>query len=382
MKQLEKISLAVVIGAALATAAVAQSRPQQNHNNRPAPPRQTRQAPTQPVRVNNSVQRTMNFPTQNRTQTLQNHTVDTGMNNFRRQVATGVSDNRGQGTVQATHARANQGLNRDASSNQTFNRNDNGNQSNYVRKGSGFGQGNQHQQFNGTHLGDGSQNLNDNKGNRGNDNQNRNDNKGDRGNGNVQHFGDHGGNWRQGYDERDNRGSQFHFSFYLSAPTVPCVPSPWYDYSAVPAYLQESSVTVLNPSYVNWDEGNFYTSGNYLLTRAVTMISSAFQTGNTINVPQLVEANGQVNVYNDGQYEYSLSGNDFGQMMEDNAASTQTVSFAVTSVRTDGAYATVDAAHTFTDPGGNTQTVYQEYRLEKVGGSYYITDFSTSDSPL
>jgi hypothetical protein len=190
-------------------------------------------------------------------------------------------------------------------------------------------------------------------------------------------------NARQDYDHGYNQPA-FHFGFYLTAPTVDCVPSPWYAYPTMPAYLPLNDVTIQNGVYVNWDAGSYYNyqaNSNSALGIAVNNITSIFDNQNLAAIPQLVGPF-QVNIFNNGQYEYTLQGTDFQQMLQDNAANTQTISFQITNVRLNGNYATVDCAHTFNDANGNTETVYQEYRLTNRYGAMYITDFSTSTTPL
>ena len=269
------------------------------------------------------------------------------------------------------------------------NQNDRGGNGNQTNSGSQGNLGNRNQNGSGnnnqSNRGNGNENRNGNgaQGDHGNNNQGNRGNSGNSGHTQVQHSqGRHDNNWRHGYDRRAG-GPSFSFGFYLDVPDqAPCVASPWYDYPGLPGYLPLSDVLVLNPGAFNWNAGSGYNYNIASLNSAIGQIQAVFQGGNVDDVQNLVQPYTNVNVYNEGQYEYSLSTADFAQMMDDNVTNTQTISFQVTSVKTNGLYATVDFAHTFDDPNGNTQTVYQEYRLQNISGRYYITDFSTSTTPL
>jgi len=197
----------------------------------------------------------------------------------------------------------------------------------------------------------------------------------------VQHFdGNRDDAYRRDYDRRPDFGGAFHFGLYLSAPTVDCVVSPWYNYPVLPAYLPVSAVYVNTGVTCNWFAGSPYSSSygyNSSLNLAVSDITAMFQNQSVTALDALIPPSGQVNIFNDGDYMYSLNDSDFRQMMQDNLQNTETSSFVVTNVLADGSQATVDCAHTFSDPDGGTKTVYQQYRLQIENGRYVIVDFST-----
>ncbi len=196
----------------------------------------------------------------------------------------------------------------------------------------------------------------------------------------VQHFdGRHDNNWRTGY-HWGNREPVFGFGFYLDAPTVDCVVSPWYYYPTMPGYLAETSV-VVNPNVVcNWNVGTDYSyaaGDNSMLNLAVEDITAMFQNQSLTALDAMIPPSGTVNVFNNDQYMYSLNDADFRSMMQDNLQNTQTMNFAITGVSVYGGTATVNATHTFSDPDGGTATVYQQYKLQLQNGHYVIVDFST-----
>jgi len=193
-----------------------------------------------------------------------------------------------------------------------------------------------------------------------------------------------GGHWRYGYSGWHGYGTSlgFHFGLYLYTPFAGAVyPSPWYYYPGLPPYVPASAVVVVPGYSANWTYGNPYSyqgGQNEMLNSAIGEISSAFSSQNAGAVAALVPSGGQVAVFADGQYEYSLNGPDFQNMLSDDVSAVDTTSFQITSVRAGGNWAVVHAAHTFQNTDGSTETVNQTYRLRLEGGQYVMTDFMTN----
>ena len=214
------------------------------------------------------------------------------------------------------------------------------------------------------------------------------------GEGRVHHFrGDFGGpwgdRWRFGYWGWPGWiDADWFFGFWLFSPfDQPCVVSPWYWYPCLPPYLPETQVTVVPGDSADWDAGQPYdyhsdetplAYGNHELNAAVDQIRNVFDKGSTDAIDDLIPESGKVAIYNDGKYMYSLTGHQFREMMIDNVHATKTDAFDVTAVRGQGDVAIVHARHTFADPEGGMDTVYQSYRLRREGDRYVITDFMTS----
>jgi len=378
MKRISKVSLAVVLGAALASAAFAQQGKRDQKDPAPAPahsaparveaPRVQTQAPQRTYQV--APQRTFTQTTavQSRVQPITTR--------FNQTVSFQNSGNPAvkQSLPNHDQLRGHQGIGVKVQT-------DNGGKVGNTVGNGGHDSGNGNQSNTGHNTG---------FGNTGNGNRNTNSNNNPWGNAThvdtskIHDYKGHDDNgFRQDYERRDN-GPSFHFGFYLTAPTVDCVLSPWYAYPTLPAYLPLNEVVVQNGVYVNWDAGSYYNyqaNNNTELNNALNNITSLFDNQDLGAIPQLVGSS-QVNIFNDGQYEYTLQGPEFQQMLQDNVLNTQTIGFQVTNVRTAGNYWVVDCAHTFNDANGNTQTVYQEYRLTNRFGAMYITDFSTSTNPL
>ncbi|HEY3780518.1 MAG TPA: hypothetical protein VGL56_05500 [Fimbriimonadaceae bacterium] len=383
MKRISKVSLAVVLGAALASAAFAQKGKQDNRGPAPAPAHSAPARVEAPHNHAPAPQRTVQVNTQQRVSQPAHNQFNPSQSNGPRQISQGlptheqVAGHQGIGVRTAGDNAGKVGNGQTGNGNQG----NTGHDGNTTSRTTGFGNTGtvNHNTNNNNPWGNGNGNQNNANNNPwGNNNSGRvdtskiHDYKGNKGNG-----------FRQDYQRRDN-GPAFSFGFYLSAPTVDCVLSPWYAYPTLPAYLPLNEVVVDNGINVNWHAGTYYNYASYTnapLTEAVDEIARVFTAQDLNYVPGLV-GGGQVNIFNNGQYEYSVNGADFQQMLQDNVDNTQTLAFRITNVRTNGNTATVDAAHTFNDANGNTETVYQEYRLTASAGIYSITGFSTSTTPL
>ncbi len=197
-------------------------------------------------------------------------------------------------------------------------------------------------------------------------------------------FGNHGrvpasGGWRNGYVAP---AAGFHFGLYVATPGVGVVFSPWYYYPSLPAYIPEERVIVQGDVACDWDSGDAYTLGNSdALDEAVARINSIYLSKDQSAINALVGDGSQIAIFGEGDYMYSLTGDDFRQMLSDCALDANTTSFQVNSVKTDGSKATVDCAHSFATDNG-VQTVYLRYELSNSGDEYCVSDFETSQSPL
>jgi len=207
-----------------------------------------------------------------------------------------------------------------------------------------------------------------------------------------------GGHWRYGYWAPGfgfglGIGVGFAFGAYCFTPfEQPCYVSPWYYYPCLPAYVPTSAVTVVPGYYCPWDLGVTYryrpavsyeSYGDPSLNQAVDEIHAVFADGKPDAIDAVLPDRGQVAIFTDGKYDYSLNSEDFHNMVADNSKITPTVSFQVLSVRrgSDG-QAVVECVHEFKNEDGGADRVYQEYRLQEEEGRYHITDFMTSHTPI
>lgn len=210
----------------------------------------------------------------------------------------------------------------------------------------------------------------------------------------VHRYGNHHDHWRSGYYQYSpywNDGS-FFFSAYTYTPYDNCVVSPWYAYPTLPPYLSYDRVTVLGGTYCPWNSGTYYnynpgynpeSYGNPDVNFAIDEISRAFNTGGDADLSRVIPQDGRVNIYNEGQYMYSVNGGDFYNMIQDNIHGVRTRGYVVTSVRMEGADAIVTARHDYYNPWNGVSEAYQMFRLRPTSDSgYIITDFMTSSTPV
>jgi|GEM_PF-1626369 len=203
-----------------------------------------------------------------------------------------------------------------------------------------------------------------------------------------------GGHWRYGYYAPWLPvGFGFAFGLYCFTPfTTPCYVSPWYYYPCLPAYVPESAVTVVPDYYCPWNIGAPYayqpdagdeSYGDPALNEAIQDITTVFAQMKPDAIHDVLPDGGQVAIFTDGKYDYSLNAEDFHNMVADNASITPTISFEVQSVRKTGdGEAEVRCVHAFKNEDGSSDRVYQEYRLQEREGRYQITDFMTSHTPF
>ncbi len=172
--------------------------------------------------------------------------------------------------------------------------------------------------------------------------------------------------------------------------------SPWYYYPCLPAYVAAPNVVIVDqyPS-TNW-VGNDYEwneSGesasvdptgpiisNPTLDQSITEIVTAFEKDDHKAIDAVTPHSGNVNIYTDGKYAYSLKANDFYDTYVDGIESTKTDRYEIVEVKANAnGTARVTAKHVYNDPWGNRTSVYHSYFLVKEGNSYVIREFGTSD---
>ncbi|MDR3687920.1 MAG: hypothetical protein P4L46_00980 [Fimbriimonas sp.] len=115
------------------------------------------------------------------------------------------------------------------------------------------------------------------------------------------------------------------------------------------------------------------------LNNALDEIVETFQGGNIDGLVSLIDPNMSVAVYERGQYQYSLSSNDFVDMTRDAIQSTQTISLDLQYLhrRSPGVYC-VSGRHVYKDPSDRTRTVFVSYVLQDIGGQWTLTQVGTS----
>jgi len=184
------------------------------------------------------------------------------------------------------------------------------------------------------------------------------------------------------------RDSFFCFPFYCFDPFLyPCYISPWYYYPCLPPYVAAANVEIVDSypstnwsgSDYDWQPGN-QAAQNPVLDNSVTDIVEAFEHDDHKAMDRVAPHSGDVNIYTDGKYNYSLKANEFYDTYVDGIESTKTDRYEILNVKAnaDGT-AKVVAKHVYNDPAGKRTSVYHTYFLKKEGDEYVIREFGTSD---
>jgi hypothetical protein len=226
--------------------------------------------------------------------------------------------------------------------------------------------------------------------------------------------------YRSGYVHYSNqwRDDWFwypHYGFQYSQDR--CVPSPFYFYSHLPAYVSVGRVTVIfnspviinrcrerysyRPIRVNWNTGwgsgwntgwgngwdgdDWGGNGNRDwdrndLDRSIDDIIIAFNRGSVRPMSSMIPARDRILIDIDDDARYTLSGDDFYDMMQDLVGGTRTTGYRIRDVRTDRGYATVVAQHEYRDSWGSIQRKIHVYGLEEDRRGYTIREFSVRRS--
>jgi hypothetical protein len=214
---------------------------------------------------------------------------------------------------------------------------------------------------------------------------------------NVSYGGVYGG-LRVGYVGYNNAwyDDNFCYPYYVFNPWAPnlyCVASPWYRYSYLPPYINTTRTVVVNnyvPVYGSdnggWNNYDYYGNNaneqrrdrNDDLAFALDDIRDAFERNSTRYAERLLPQTGQVAIFNDGKYDYSLGYQDFQDMFLDGIEQSKTAHYDIVESRTRGNDVTLRARHEYVDSWGNNQIVYHTYTLRREGGDrYVIREFGT-----
>ena len=185
----------------------------------------------------------------------------------------------------------------------------------------------------------------------------------------------------------DRRAGSFgygHYAYDPYAPDVIVVASPWYRYSYLPPYIDHTRVIVLDdyPSRWAWDGWRDYDVRGDRTNRAIQDslddLRDAFEEGSTRIADRLVPESGDVAIYNDGKYDYSLNPDDFQKMFLDGVEQSKTHRYEILEVRTRGDEVRIRARHEYTDSWDTVQSVVHMITLRRDrGGDYVIREFGT-----
>jgi len=193
----------------------------------------------------------------------------------------------------------------------------------------------------------------------------------------------------------------FGYRWYVVDPwAYRCYFSPYYWYVSIPAYVQYDRVVIITPvvlilntGYVNWryigygvtyntyygGYGYTYASSYRPIDRALSSLTDAFRFEDPSQLEQFLTYDGQVNIYIDGNYAYTLSGADYYDMTADLIHNVYTTNYEIERVRQarTGEFVVV-ARHDFVDPNNYQQTVWMTFTLQEYRGNFYIVEAGTS----
>lgn len=195
-------------------------------------------------------------------------------------------------------------------------------------------------------------------------------------------------------------GVGFGYPYYAYDPFLPdvaVVASPWYRYSSLPPYIDNTRVIVVN-NYPSQDRGDWrdydYRSDRRderplsenrndrrddgALNEALDDLRDAFERNDERTATQLVPRDGDVAIFNDGKYDYSLNADDFEKMFVDGVEGSKTARYEVVDTSTRGDDVRVRARHEFEDSWGEKQSVTHTLTLRRDrDGKYVIREFGT-----
>ncbi len=209
---------------------------------------------------------------------------------------------------------------------------------------------------------------------------------------NVSYGGVFGG-LRIGYVGYNNYWNDdfFCYPYYVFNPWAAngyCVASPWYRYSYLPGYINTSRVVIVNNyvspwSYNDWQDYRYDYQDrnrdrrNEALDDTLDDIQDAFERNNTRYADRVVPATGQVAIFNDGKYDYSLGAEDFQDMFLDGVEQSKTVRYEIIESKVRGDEVRLRARHEYEDSWGAKQVVFHAYTLRRENGRFVIREFGT-----
>ncbi len=199
---------------------------------------------------------------------------------------------------------------------------------------------------------------------------------------------------RRGYYSYHNGwcDDDFWYSHYVFVPNNRCIVSPWYYYSHIPGYIQLNSIMILSGdrSY-NWrgsyysyrplvfNGGSWFNDNRSDVDYAIDDLVSMFERRDRRALSRLLPRNGEIDIYFDRRYSYSLETDEFYDLMLDGIMTTRTRRYEIVRVERNRNEIEIQARHDYVDPWGFNTSVYHWYRLEWERDGYVITKFGTTN---
>lgn len=191
----------------------------------------------------------------------------------------------------------------------------------------------------------------------------------------------------------------FGYRFYCWEPVFGSWFSPYYIYYSVPGYLSfgrgyyrgfTTIIVIGNPiawnycgrgyNYGYYNYSNYGYDRNYSqVDRALSDLQDAFKYSDAKLLDRLIPRYGDVEIFIDGDYAYSLNANDYYDITADLIYSVNTTSFQISEVkRISGGGYVVLARHDYVDSWNSRQSNWLTFTLREERGSYVITQAGTS----
>jgi hypothetical protein len=186
----------------------------------------------------------------------------------------------------------------------------------------------------------------------------------------------------------------FYYGYYYSDPLwfgfyyPGYYPSVYHYWGYCPGWVYPNRVYVYPTEYVYVPATPYRYYGSYSVDyrgaeQAIGDIRDAWLNSDTRLVAGHLTDELDIQVYFDGEYEYTTSTDDYYAMTADAMATTSTIAMDFDDpIFISSAEAFYTGRHVFYDPDGHRQTVYVSYRLRRLGRDWYIIAVGSSLNPI
>jgi hypothetical protein len=128
-----------------------------------------------------------------------------------------------------------------------------------------------------------------------------------------------------------------------------------------------------------YDNTGYRTNRNQSLDNAIDDLQDGFERRDYRALQNLVPNNGQIAIFRDGRYDYSIDSRDFEDLLNDLTSNADTNRYRILESRINRDTARISAVHEYTDQWGDRQRVYHSIYLENERGNMVIREFGTSN---